>query len=308
MRVSEAFWEMAGPLLYSNLIIKRAQPMIKIIQGLLVYVDEDGNQDQVDLDDPKARLLSHVQQITVADHFCASGTPVHPGWFPNLKTLLVLPYAHPESSDWICGTDGSCPILKELRPRKIVIHNSRSANHTWPMNKHHIHVTCPSLTLVINEIDCVLGKLPYLNWISYRGVDWRYVKEIRVIVNRTPPWLDRIAERVTCPNFPHVTSQRLVEEMLSPLIAGSQVLLTIYLFQEMDEAYMTRVQETLPIALTNMPQKQFNPLPQRPPVTYTIKTLSDYIAEGVEDELLWQELKYWREENQRRMKKIQEVV
>jgi hypothetical protein len=48
MRVSEAFWEMAGPLLYSNLIIKRTQPIIEIIQGLLVYVDEDGNQDQVD--------------------------------------------------------------------------------------------------------------------------------------------------------------------------------------------------------------------------------------------------------------------
>jgi hypothetical protein len=92
--------------------------------------------------------------------------------------------------------------------------------------------------------------------------------------------------------------------MLSPLIAGSHVPLTIYLFQEMDEAYMTRVQETLPIALENIPQKQYNPLPRRPAVGYTIKTLSDYIAEGVEDELLWQELKYWREENQRRLKEI----
>jgi hypothetical protein len=176
------------------------------------------------------------------------------------------------------------------------------------MNKHHIHVTCPSLTLVINEIDCALGKLPHLNWISYRGVDWQHVKEIRVIVNRTPPWLDRIAERVTCSKFPPLTSRRLVEGLLSPLIAGSHVPLTIYLFSEMDEAYITRVQETLPIALKDIPQKQFNPLPQRPPVAYTIKTLSDYIAEGAEDELLWQELKYWREEHQRRVKKIQEVV
>jgi len=299
MRVSEAFWEMAGPLLYSNIVIKRAQPMHKVVHGL---------PPMVPMEDPqpinrKTRLLSHVQQITVADHLCLSPW-ISSDRFPNLKTLLVLPYAHLYTSDWICGCSRSCPILSGFKPQKIVMHNSRTANPgigTWPMGLHPLRVTCPTLTLVMNDIECAMGRLPHMNWISYHGVRWKHVKHIRFIVNRTPPWLDKIAERLPYPNRPRLTSQRLVEGMLSPLIAGSRVPLTFYVFQEMDKAYMTRVQETLPTALNKIPQRPLNPLPQYRPVPYTIKTLSDYITEGLEDELIWQELRYWREENQRRM-------
>jgi hypothetical protein len=42
-------------------------------------------------------------------------------------------------------------------------------------------------------------------------------------------------------------------------------------------------------------------LAQRGRPRYTIRTLSDYISEGLEDELLPEELEYWREQNQKRL-------
>jgi hypothetical protein len=35
--------------------------------------------------------------------------------------------------------------------------------------------------------------------------------------------------------------------------------------------------------------------------TYFVQTLGDYISEGLEDELLWQELQYWRGETTKRL-------
>jgi len=95
--------------------------------------------------------------------------------------------------------------------------------------------------------------------------------------------------------------------IILPLVLASILPLKFYLFQDMDEVYLTSVQDTLATRLADATRTQGPHLPPRTKLPYTIKTLADYIAEGSEDELLWQELKYWREENKRRME-IKEVI
>jgi len=309
MRVSPAFHELAGPLLYSNIVIKRTQLMLKVILGLSqTYDGSDHHSTEQNSENRKAKLLSHVQQITVADHYCVAR--ISAGWFPNLKTLLILPYADTHSTDWICGDHGNCLVLNSVRPQKVVIHNSRTDQinskidrirgvPAWPMGRHPLRVTCPTLTLVINDIECGMGLLP--SRIRYKGVDWAYVKEIRVIVNRTPPWLDKIAERASYPDPPPLGSRRLAMRIIFPLVLAFIVPLKFYLFQDMDEVYLTSVQDTLAATLNNTTSTQGRDPQSEMKVPYTFNTLSDYITEGLEDELIWQELKYWREENQRRM-------
>lgn len=309
MRVSPAFHELAGPPLYSNIVIKRTQLMLKVILGLSqTYDGSDHHSTEQNSENRKAKLLSHVQQITVADHYCVAR--ISAGWFPDLKTLLILPYADTHSTDWICGDHGNCLVLNSVRPQKVVIHNSRTDQinskidrirgvPAWPMGRHPLRVACPTLTLVINDIECALGLLP--SCIRYKGVDWAYVKEIRVIINRTPPWLDKIAERASYPDPPPLGSRRLAMSIILPLVLASIVPLKFYLFQDMDEVYLTSVQDTLAATLKNRTSTQGTHPPPQTKVPYTIKTLADYIAEGLEDELLWQELKYWREVNKRRM-------
>ena len=181
MRVSPAFHELAGPLLYSNIVIKRTQLMLKVILGLSQTYDGSHSTEQ-NSENRKAKLLSHVQQITVADHYCVAR--ISAGWFPNLKTLLILPYADTHSTDWICGDHGNCLVLNSVRPQKVVIHNSRTDHinsnidrtrdvPAWPMGRHPSRVTCPTLTLVINDIECGMGLLS--SRIFYKGVDWAHV-------------------------------------------------------------------------------------------------------------------------------------
>jgi len=307
MRVSETFWELAGPLLYSNVIVNRRHPMSKVLEGLSVVVDE--NQDNGFLphpDDPKGQLLSYVQQLTVIPHTC-DWAPIYPGWFPNLKTLLILPYADHHSNSRLCETSGNrCPLLAGVLPEKVVIHNSRTDNQhgddnsEWPMSLHRLAINAATLTLVINDVECSMDALP--DEITYRKVNWERVKDLRIIVNRTPDWLDKIAQRKAYGNAHIADTRRLAEGMLAPLIAASTAPLTIYLFQIMDKEQMIQLKGRLTKALNEsfpLPATVDPPSSQSRP-SYTLKTLSDYIAEGVEDELIWQELQYWREENRRR--------
>jgi len=89
--------------------------------------------------------------------------------------------------------------------------------------------------------------------------------------------------------------------MLATLITGSKVPLTIYVFDyfEPSEPVMIPMQQRLETLLARSYKAEQSSGSTPTQSRYTIKTLSDYIAEGHEDELLWQELQYWRELYQR---------
>lgn len=87
---------------------------------------------------------------------------------------------------------------------------------------------------------------------------------------------------------------------------------TVYLFRDFrqqDDDDFETVKKVLAKDLARADkeslQRAMNQGRSAPPTrkAYTVKTLSDYIPEGLEDEMIWQELKYWREENARRMKR-----
>jgi hypothetical protein len=321
MSVSKTFYKVAGPLLYSNVIIKTGQPMSGVLVGRKLQAEDTDSRPIVNL---KKQLLSYVQQITVATHVCKYTFATHV--IPNLKTLLVIPYAACWHNDRICETR-QCPILQGARPLKLVLHNSRlntmSAGPgmptSWPMAAHEdvsirpaMRVTAPTLTVVLGETDSGIEELPYKA--DYRGVDWTKVKHIRVIIANTPAWLDKKCQRETCSES-IVDMHTLASTILLPIMSWVPASMSIYLFRDIQQGQvgLEDLADRLDALfirrepLVNMfrSKGRFNMPPDtkcRP--EYTIKTLSDYIEEGLEDELLWQELKYWREENQRRKSEI----
>lgn len=315
MRVSKTFYQVAGPLLYSNVIVKGSQPISNALIGESMAVHKlratrrHPASDGVNL---KKRLLSLVQQLTVASHTCTR-TLIPAETFPNLKTLLVIPDADCWMSRLLCGNGSfSCPILAGARPEKVVIHNSRASHHAWPMCREWIYTTSPTLTLVLDEAKCGTNGLPHQA--HYRGVVWTKVRELRIIVSKSPPWIGRIVPKVPCPSTV-IDIPQLATRLLAPLLEGRAVPITIYLFRDFEERG-----ESL-LDLTDILDKDLEDRHQdtsdrwwRQGLTfkgnarpdYTIKRLGDYISEGVEDEFLWQELQYWRREHMRRMEKAEE--
>ena len=326
MRVSKTFHEAAGALLYSNVIIKEKTPISSVVEGWRLR-DKESRGCRPIVHNLKKTLLSFVQHLTIVTHTC-NVPPLTPTWhelggyfhdkipsecFTGLKTILVLPYALCHESELLCRNTYHCLIMTRLRARKVVIHNIRFRDWSdppdGPMGSTSVStVPYSALTVVLDETDCNV-----VDWNQQRNSEISHthtLESLRVVVHKTPAWLDRIAQRETCSKR-IVDTHRLISAILIPAIRRSAALgsisIEIYLFREIDphgtEMGMIRraldhepAQFDLPVVLSS----QLGGEVQRERSTYTIKSLSDYIEEGLEDEFIWQKMKYWHEENDRR--------
>jgi hypothetical protein len=266
-----------------------------------------------------------VQQLTVMKHSCkhfCKRSSFLPNTCFNLRTLLIIAnvsISRTEPERW-CEDKVRCPILENARPRKIVIlyHNfklPRYGYRQWPTYYHKLLISCPTLTLVMDETGFgdppQLNAKPVLSWLVYSGVTWKSIQELRILLCGTPTWDDRVPRKSVSPpvNMDH---EQLAIDIIVPLLRPSAVPVTIYLFrlhvQTGDD--LVKLQEIVDEYLDvqhqgDLYRHQWYPAgrsqPKKP--VYTLKTLNEYIEEGVEDELLEEELQYWREENNRRLNK-----
>jgi PHD/YefM family antitoxin component YafN of YafNO toxin-antitoxin module len=160
------------------------------------------------------------------------------------------------------------------------------------------------LTLVLDETGCEEGRLR--QEASYQQVNLNLLKELRIIIHKTPKWLDDIARRSTCSINEDFTIAGLASRMLGPVIhpivTSGMIEITLYLFRQLDSTSIDALTAAIEADLSERQTSAGLDLVQQGRPRYTIKTLSDYISEGLEDELLPEELQYWREENQRRLK------
>jgi len=329
MRVSKTFHEAAGALLYSNVIIKEKTPISSVVEGWRLR-DKESRGCRPAILNLKKTLLSLVQQLTIVTHTCKV-PPLTSTWheaaeyyhdripsecFTGLKSILVLPYAFCHDSELLCGNTQHCLILARLRARKVVIHNirfrQRSIQPQWHIRGTEVsHVQYSTLTLVLDETDCdvVDRNRQCDSFIDHNDT----LESLRVVVHKTPAWLDRIAQRETCSNR-IVNVHRLISTINIPAIRQSAALgsrtIEIYLFREIDPhgTGMGMIRRALDRELARIDPpvvlpSQLGDEVQRKRSTYTIKSLSDYTGEGLEDRFIWQELKYWREENDRRKAK-----
>jgi hypothetical protein len=296
MRVSKQFHEVAGPLLYKKVVIKNRLAETMVGHRDAYRAPTKSRAASVNL---KWHLLSLVEHLTIVTHTCGAAEP----YFPNVKTLLVIPYADDIANEDLCQYSKRCSLLGGggMRLQKMVIHNSRAYSLLYM-------VACPILTLSLNEGD---GVRHLSRQVDLRGVLWRYVSQVRIIVSKLPAWLEFTAQ-MESGSERIVDIQALATSVLEPVMASIPVPVTVYLFRDLqgqDENKIKELKHMLDKGLARADQQALQtaihegqPAPQ-PRKAYTIKTLSDYIAEGLEDEFIWQELKYWREENDRRLKR-----
>jgi hypothetical protein len=315
MRVSKTFYEAAGPYLYSNVIIKDQQPMSSVLAGVKT-ADKSATRCRPAVSNLKIQLLAFVQQITIATHTCKNNdldidSSIYKNLFPadlfsNLKTLLAIPYAECCDTEYLCGRNNQCPIITLARPQKFVLHNSRmyrDCPENFGKCCHRIDTRWPTLTLVLDETACEMADFRYaFAW------DDDALKELRIIVCKTPAWLDKIAQRTTCTkDFADIRT--LANGVVGPVIsaitakhADKSIAITIYLFRELEREpeALKNFNQGLDEGISYGHRIRGAVLDRENGPKITIKTLAHYIEEGLEDEFLWQELKYWRNENQRR--------
>jgi len=144
---------------------------------------------------------------------------------------------------------------------------------------------------------------------AYEGVEWKYVTEIRLIALNASTNVDDIARRES--SLSELQEfKRLTHTILLPLLDLADVPVTIYLFRPfgpgtgraaqlkgiMGTVLAKRYQDNLDELLS----LGFQMSDDGEPLTITVKGLDEYIREGWEDELLAEELQYWRKENKRR--------
>jgi len=295
MRVSKQFYEVAGPLLYKQVVIRNR--LAEFMVGH-THIDRAPTKSRAASVNLKSHPLSLVEHLTIVTHTCGAAEP----HFPNVKTLLVMPYADDVANEALCQYAKRCTILGgwRMRLQKIVIHDSR-------VNSPSYTVRCPSLTLPLDEGQSLR---PLVRRIDYRGVDWDRVRQVRIIVSKLPARLEFTAQRES-ESEGIVDIQALATSILVPAMAPVPVPVTVYLFRDLqkaDDNDLEMLKQLLRKGLARVDKearsratKYGEPVTQ-PRKAYTIKFLSDYIGEGLEDEFIWQELKYWREENQRRRK------
>jgi hypothetical protein len=91
--------------------------------------------------------------------------------------------------------------------------------------------------------------------------------------------------------------------VIAPVAAYGSIPITIYVIRRLNSESLESLIATIDAELHNRQGHVSTSIdvPPQAQQRYTIKSLSDYISEGLEDELLPVELKYWREENQRRL-------
>jgi hypothetical protein len=142
---------------------------------------------------------------------------------------------------------------------------------------------------------------------SYDGVDWNQVQELRIVVSIRPPAIGR-GPIIPCPADTMELSQ-LATDLLAPLLAKVPVPITVYLFRDFEQfgESMGSLEKILKKDLAERYKATVGDYARRgkrydgkPRPDYTIKRLGDYVSEGVEDELLCEDLQFWREENGRR--------
>ena len=295
MRVSKQFYEVAGPLLYKKVVIKNR--LAEIMVGH-THIDRAPTKSRAASVNLKSHLLSLVEHLTIVTHTCGAAEP----HFPNVKTLLVMPYADDVANEDLCQYAKRCTLLGgwRMRLQKIVIHNSR-------INSPLYTVRCPVMTLSLDEGEGVR----LARQVDYRGVSWDRVNKARIIVSKLPARLEFTAQRES-ESEGIVNIQALATSILLPAMASTPVPVMVYLFrdfQQADDNDLEVMQQLLRKGLARVDKearyrakKNGEPAPQ-PRKAYTIRFLSDYIAEGLEDEFIWQELKYWREENDRRLRR-----
>lgn len=231
--------------------------MSSVLVGCRVY-EKQARGSRKAVVNLKTTLLSYIQQLTIVSHTCNISTstsnflrsseyfhdqiPVES--FDDVKTLVVIPYAACHETERLCSDLYACLILSRFRAQKLVIHNSRFSiwrMSNWPMCESGLPVGYSTLTLVLDETDCHV-------------IDWERqgrqrmslggdLQHLRVIVNKTPAWLDKIAQRETC-STTVIDKQRLASAVLAPSIADAtrSMTVTIYLFHEFDD-YKTEVAE-----------------------------------------------------------------
>jgi hypothetical protein len=144
---------------------------------------------------------------------------------------------------------------------------------------------------------------------NFKGVEWKYVKEIRLIVLNKPTSLDDIAGGGSCKSDIH-RFNHLAQEILLPLIMRARVPVTTYLLRPFEPGRLDILKQILKARYDQL--YQYSTTAHDPlrlggqtggvgePVVHAVKTLNEYIEEGWEDELLAEELQYWREEYKRR--------
>jgi hypothetical protein len=293
MQVSKQFYEVAGPLLYKKVVIKNRLAEIMVGHS---HTDRAPTKSRAASVNLKRHLLSLVEHLTIVTHTCGAAEP----HFPNVKTLLVMPYADDVANEALCQYAKRCTILGgwRMRLQKIVIHNSRVNSPTYT-------VRCPSLTLSLDEGEGVR----LARQVDYRGVYWDRVRQVRIIVSKLPARLEFTAQRES-ESEGIVDIQALVTSILVPAMGPVPVPVTVYLFrdlQQADDNELEILRQLLRKGLARVDQEARHRAKKKgepaslPRKAYTIKFLSDYIAEGLDDEFIWQELKYWREENDRRL-------
>jgi hypothetical protein len=169
------------------------------------------------------------------------------------------------------------------------------------MSSHQLNVKSPTLTLVVDETE--LGGSSEFSGLVHIP---EHLNETRLIVCKTPSWLDKLAYRETI-SSEVVDIHDLTTNIIIPFLRrGRSAFKQIYLFRAKDSErnYINRIVNAV-IDRENRDRSRYALLygwPFYPALPdYTIKTLKDYIEEGVEDELLEEELQYWREENSKRL-------
>jgi hypothetical protein len=308
MRVSKTFYQVAGPLLYSNIVVNAKHSITPVLVGNSV-VHRDATPEQAAAANLKNGLLSLIKLVTIFEHGCSREAFTGP--LLRIPTLLVVPRASCDDSHHLCLGRLSCPIIAKIRPQKVVLHNTRVRDYAEAPNMDEIiskhfpfTARCPTLTLVLDEMGC--DDVTLEREASYPQVNLDFLKEMRVIVHKTPKWLDRIAQRSTC-SLEEATStiaelaSQMLGPVITPIVALGSLAITIYLFRQLDPASTSALTAAIEADLSKRQQAAGPDLVQEGRPRYTIKTLSDYISEGLDDELLPEELEYWREQKQKRL-------
>jgi len=306
MRVSKSFYQVAGPLLYRNIVVNTEHSISPVLIGNSI-VSRDGAREQGAAINLKSSLLSLIQHVTVVMHRCSRDAFTGP--LLRIPTLLVIPRSSCSGSQPLCIGRTSCPTIAKMRPQKVVLHHTRlgdpEGTHEDDSVEEQFPFTarCPTLTLVLDETGCKRDALE--EEASYQHVNLDLLEELRIVVHKTPNWLDEIAQRSTCSSDEDFTiaglASRMLGPVIAPIIALDLIKITIYLFRQLDSASTNALTAAIEADLTRRPKAAGLDLIQEGRPRYTIKTLSDYISEGLEDELLPEELKYWREQNQMRL-------
>lgn len=150
------------------------------------------------------------------------------------------------------------------------------------------------------------GSNPGLNGFD---VECENLKEARLVICKTPSQFGSIAQKSTV-SSKVVDIEYLTLRIILPFLLlrhhGTPIAKTIYLFRVKAEE-LDHVKQAVNHHLDNshpyLHQMHGRVYLKPPKSGYTLKSLDDYIEEGVEDEMLEDELQYWREENTRRLKK-----